>query len=117
VSEPLQPAWSAFEKSVPFPLDLTLDDIFEGVKTVFSAPWLAEQADAVLGALVPYLTGETESFSVVIPLDERKLAKSSYSFLTIAEREARQRLRLKIRSAWEGVQATLPRPQALALPR
>jgi hypothetical protein len=71
VREPLQPAWSAFEKSVPFPLDLTLDDIFEGVKTVFSAPWLAEQADAVLGALVPYLTGKTESFSVVIPLDER----------------------------------------------
>ncbi len=35
----------------------------------------------------------------------QKLTKSSYSFLTMAEREARQKLRLKIRSAWEEVQA------------
>ncbi len=34
----------------------------------------------------------------------QKLTKSSYSFLTMAEREARQKLRLKIRSAWEEVQ-------------
>ncbi len=36
----------------------------------------------------------------------QKLTKSSYSFLTMAEREARQKLRLKIRTAWEEVQAT-----------
>lgn len=36
----------------------------------------------------------------------QKLTKSSYSFLTMAEREARQKLRLKIRSAWEEVQAS-----------
>jgi len=36
----------------------------------------------------------------------QKLTKSSYSFLTMAERDARQKLRLKIRSAWEEVQAT-----------
>jgi hypothetical protein len=35
----------------------------------------------------------------------QKLTKSSYSFLTMAEREARQKLRLKIRQAWEEVQA------------
>jgi hypothetical protein len=34
----------------------------------------------------------------------QKLTKTSYSFLTLAEREARQKLRLKIRSAWEQVQ-------------
>lgn len=34
----------------------------------------------------------------------QKLTKTSYSFLTLAEREARQRLRAKIRSAWEEVQ-------------
>ena len=34
----------------------------------------------------------------------QQLTKSSYSFLTLAEREARQRLRLKIRAAWEQVQ-------------
>lgn len=36
----------------------------------------------------------------------QKLTKSSYSFLTLAEREARQKLRLKIRVAWEEVQET-----------
>ncbi len=34
----------------------------------------------------------------------QKLTKSSYSFLTLAERDARQKLRLKIRRAWEQVQ-------------
>jgi hypothetical protein len=34
----------------------------------------------------------------------QKLTKTSYSFLTMAEREARQRLRSKIRAAWEQVQ-------------
>ena len=34
----------------------------------------------------------------------QKLTKSSYSFLTLTEREARQVLRLKIRNAWEQVQ-------------
>ncbi len=36
----------------------------------------------------------------------QKLTKSSYSFLTLAERDARQKLRLKIRRAWEQVQDT-----------
>ena len=36
----------------------------------------------------------------------QKLTKSSYSFLTMAERDARQKLRLKIRNAWEDVQDT-----------
>jgi hypothetical protein len=39
----------------------------------------------------------------------QKLTKSSYSFLTMAEREARQKLRLKIRQAWEEVQTSEPR--------
>jgi hypothetical protein len=34
----------------------------------------------------------------------QKLTKASYSFLTLDEREARQRLRSKIRAAWEQVQ-------------
>lgn len=33
----------------------------------------------------------------------QKLTKGSYSFLTLAEREARQKLRSKIRTAWEEV--------------
>ncbi len=39
----------------------------------------------------------------------QKLTKSSYSFLTMAERDARQKLRLKIRNAWEEVQDSINR--------
>jgi hypothetical protein len=38
----------------------------------------------------------------------QKLTKASYSFLTMEEREARQRLRAKIRLAWEQVQESTP---------
>lgn len=41
----------------------------------------------------------------------QKLTKSSYSFLTMAEREARQQLRSKIRSAWEEVQDVASKAQ------
>lgn len=41
----------------------------------------------------------------------QKLTKSSYSFLTLAEREARQKLRQKIRAAWEEVQEIESRAQ------
>ena len=41
----------------------------------------------------------------------QKLTKSSYSFLTMAERDARQKLRLKIRAAWEEVQDADSRTQ------
>lgn len=34
----------------------------------------------------------------------QKITKTSYSFLTVGEREARQKLRSKIRAAWEEVQ-------------
>jgi hypothetical protein len=45
----------------------------------------------------------------------QKLTKTSYSFLTLAEREARQRLRAKIRAAWEQVQDTQNQPEKEAV--
>ncbi len=44
----------------------------------------------------------------------QKLTKASYSFLTMAERDARQKLRLKIRRAWEQVQDAGDRPRRQA---
>ena len=41
----------------------------------------------------------------------QKLTKAPYSFLTMAERDARQKLRLKIRRAWEQVQEAGDRPR------
>jgi hypothetical protein len=74
VREPLQPRWSAFQSGLPFTLGLALEDVVEGVKSVCSGPWLAEQVDAVLDGLVPYVTGKTESFSVLIRLEGRTTA-------------------------------------------
>jgi hypothetical protein len=45
----------------------------------------------------------------------QKLTKTSYSFLTLAEREARQRLRAKIRAAWEQVQDVEGHPEKEAV--
>jgi hypothetical protein len=76
VREPLQPRWSAFQSGLPFTLGLTLEDIVEGLKSLCSGPWLAEQVDAVLDGLVPYVTGKTEKFSVLIRLEGRATAAS-----------------------------------------
>ncbi len=49
--------------------------------------------------------GEVDLFLTQLEISFlQKLTKSSYSFLTMAEREARQKLRTKIRVAWEQVQ-------------
>ncbi len=74
VRKPLQSNWSSLESKLPFPLALTQDDVVEGAKTVCSSSWVSEQLDAVLASLVPYLTGKTEDFSVLIPLDARASA-------------------------------------------
>jgi hypothetical protein len=49
--------------------------------------------------------GEVDLFLTQLEISFlQKLTKTSYSFLTLAEREARQKLRAKIRAAWEQVQ-------------
>jgi len=49
--------------------------------------------------------GEVDLFLTQLEISFlQKLTKTSYSFLTLAEREARQKLRAKIRAAWETVQ-------------
>ncbi len=112
VRKPLQPQWSAFQSGLPFPLGLTLDDVIEGVRTVCSGPWVAEQVDAVLDGLVPYVTGKTESFDVVIRLDgrvtagievlrgwlHRVLDGGGYEHLVRAQGVARLRLHLTSRA-------------------
>ena len=51
--------------------------------------------------------GEVDLFLTQLEISFlQKLTKSSYSFLTLVERDARQKLRLKIRCAWEEVQDT-----------
>jgi hypothetical protein len=49
--------------------------------------------------------GEVDLFLTQLEISFlQKITKTSYSFLTLAEREARQQLRSKIREAWEQVQ-------------
>ncbi len=59
--------------------------------------------------------GEVDLFLTQLEISFlQKLTKSSYSFLTLSEREARQRLRLKIRTAWEEVQQVVSKAQTEA---
>ena len=66
------------DESVPgvifLPLDVTITR--EEVKQAFldqvPLDWLRDQAVAVVDDVGPYVAGETETFEVVVPLDERK---------------------------------------------
>ncbi len=61
-------------KDVPQPpLGVTLDPqkVTEAVQRVATPEWLQAQTEQVLDEMVPYLTGQTDSFSITIPLLDR----------------------------------------------
>jgi hypothetical protein len=64
----IEAQWDDLERSLPFPLGLTADDVLEGLSTACSGPWLAEQVDAALDGLVPYVRGRTDELSVRLEL-------------------------------------------------
>ena len=56
---------------VPFGIDVTPAVVTARVKAVLPPAWLEENVIAVIDAAVPYLAGETDEFSIGVPLDER----------------------------------------------
>ncbi|MCE2469880.1 MAG: hypothetical protein J4F32_05130 [Dehalococcoidia bacterium] len=56
---------------LPFGLAPTNEEIVEGLREVVPRGWFDEQLFAAFDHAAPYLTGRAESFSVLIPLQER----------------------------------------------
>ncbi|MEX2431354.1 MAG: hypothetical protein WD645_05480 [Dehalococcoidia bacterium] len=58
-------------QSLPFGLTLTTEQAASGVAEIVPEQWLKDQSVLVLEEVVPYVTGEADGFTVVIPLQER----------------------------------------------
>jgi hypothetical protein len=56
---------------LPYGISLTAGQVIQGVEQVVDKAWLDQRADEVVGEVSTYITGERDSFSVLIPLQDR----------------------------------------------
>ena len=56
---------------LPFGVSLPAESTAASAQQVFSARWLQGHVDNVTGQLVPYLSGETDSFAITFPIADR----------------------------------------------
>ena len=68
--------WPKFKGDIPlselpYGLELTPDQVIDRVKEVVPEEWFDQQIEEGIDALAPYLTGESESFAIVVPLQAR----------------------------------------------
>ncbi len=61
-------------KDLPLGITVTSDDISTLLKQALPPSFLQAQTETMIDQLVPYLTGDAQSFKVVIPLGDRKAA-------------------------------------------
>ncbi|MBI4336236.1 MAG: hypothetical protein HY683_00205 [Chloroflexi bacterium] len=58
--------------NLPLGVTVTKDEIGTLAQQALPPQWLQEQGERLLDQAVPYLKGETASFTITLPLDERK---------------------------------------------
>ena len=56
---------------LPFGVSLPAESTVASAQQVFPAQWLQGHVDNVTGQLVPYLSGETDSFAITFPIADR----------------------------------------------
>ncbi|MCZ6614784.1 MAG: hypothetical protein O6920_03235, partial [Chloroflexi bacterium] len=56
---------------LPFGVSIPAESAVASAQQVFSAQWLQGHVDNVTGQLVPYLSGETDSFAITFPIADR----------------------------------------------
>lgn len=57
--------------AVPYRLTLSKQQIENAFKTVISRDWIVLRAGEAIDAMTPYLTGDSEHFTIIIPLEDR----------------------------------------------
>lgn len=57
--------------ALPFGITLDNQDVVDAVAGVLPADWIADRVGEAIDAVGPYLTGETDTFTLVIPLEDR----------------------------------------------
>ena len=60
--------------TLPLGVGLTEQEVVDAVAQVLPAEWVGERVSDAFDALGPYVTGETDSFTVVIPIQDRMQA-------------------------------------------
>ncbi len=57
--------------ALPYTLTISEQQIENALKTVASENWIVSRAGAAIDAITPYMTGDSEHFTVTIPLEDR----------------------------------------------
>ncbi len=61
-------------QGLPFGLTVTVDQVVQGVDQVVPEDWLKQQASGAIDQVVPYIAGQSNTFNVVVPLQDRATA-------------------------------------------
>ena len=56
---------------MPYSITLTKEDIESSLRTVGSKEWIISQAEAAIDSMKPYITGESDEFTITIHLKDR----------------------------------------------
>jgi len=56
---------------MPYSITLTKEDIESSLRTVGSKEWIISQAEAAIDSIKPYITGESDEFTITIHLKDR----------------------------------------------
>ena len=56
---------------IPLDIELYKDEILQAVRDILPPEWLRKQTEQVIIKVVPYLTGQTDSFEVTVPIADR----------------------------------------------
>ena len=59
------------EVGIPFGITITDDEVVDAIGQVLPLSWVSDHISEAFGAMGPYLTGQTDSFTIEIPLRDR----------------------------------------------
>ncbi len=72
---------------LPYKIKLTRGELDSSLRTLLPQDWLLAQANGSLDAVVPYVTGEAEHFTVRIPLQDRVEAAKTVAVRILSKPE------------------------------
>ena len=67
----LEIAMEVIKDGITFDLDVTAQDLVDAVRGTAPDDWLQQQLTLAVDSITPYLAGESETFSILVPVNER----------------------------------------------
>lgn len=56
---------------LPYPLTLSKEEIENSLRTVIPQDWITARLGAAIDSIIPYITGDTDHFTITMPLQDR----------------------------------------------